>query len=135
MITTAVATFVRFAVTARHAVSDQQQGVFTALYTLKGAGALLPYEEEWFQEIERWFNANLASPSRMAWSSRPNAPKRAISWLKLSATEHVTRMRELVTLLEHKDVAVEEFRTDKPGYIVYEDDHQIAAIPFTTETF
>lgn len=44
-------------------------------------------------------------------------------------------MRELTVLLEHKDIAVEEFRTDKPGYIVYEDDYQVAAIPFTTETF
>ncbi|HZS57690.1 MAG TPA: hypothetical protein VFA43_00370 [Gemmatimonadaceae bacterium] len=43
-------------------------------------------------------------------------------------------MRQLVTLLEHKDVAVEELRTDKPGYIVYEDEHQVAAVPFS-ETF
>jgi hypothetical protein len=90
-----VATYIRFAVAARNEHSDQQQGVFQALYTLK----------------------------------------RAISWFKLSATEHVSRMRELVALLEHKDIAVEEFRTDKPGYIVYDDAHQVAAIPFTNETF
>jgi hypothetical protein len=130
-----VATFIRFAVAHRDTSSDQQQGVFTALYALKRAGALQPHEEEWFQEITRWFDENLARPSRLAWSSRPNAPERAITWLKLSATEHVSRMRELVALLEHKDIAVEEFRTDKPGYIVYEDEHQVAAIPFTNETF
>ena len=130
-----MATFIRFAVTTRDASSDQQQGVFTALYALEDARALLPHEEEWFQGIERWFDENLARPSRLAWSSRPNAPERAISWFKLSATEHVSRMRELVALLEHKDIAVEEFRTDKPGYIVYEDAHQVAAIPFTNETF
>jgi hypothetical protein len=130
-----VATFIRFAVAARNEHSDQQQGVFQALYTLKRAGALLPHEEDWFKEITRWFDENLERPSRLAWSSRPNAPERAITWLKLSATEHVSRMRELVALLEHKDIAVEEFRTDKPGYIVYEDAHQVAAIPFTNETF
>ena len=130
-----MATFVRFAVATRDDTSDQQQGIFTALYALEHAGALLPHEQQWFADIARWFNTNLARPRRLAWSSRPNAPKRAISWLKLSATEHVTRMRELVALLEHKDVAVEEFRTDKPGSIVYEDEHQVSAVPFTNETF
>lgn len=96
---------------------------------------MLPHESEWFASIERWFNANLTSPKRLAWSSRPNAPNRAISWFKLAAAEHIAHMRELVALLEHKDIAVEELRTDKPGYIVYEDEHQIAAIPFTNETF
>jgi hypothetical protein len=130
-----LATFIRFAVAARDEQSDQQQGVFTALYALVNAGALLPHEQEWFDGIERWFNANLTRPSRLAWSSRPNAPKRSISWLKVEAVEHVRRLRELVALLEHKDIAVDEFQTDKPGYIVYEDEHQITAIPFTNETF
>ena len=130
-----MATFIRFAVAARDDQSDQQQGVFTALYALDHAGALLPHEQRWFEETERWFNANLSRPNRLAWSSRPNAPQRAISWFKTSASEHVARMRELASLLEHKDIAVEEFRTDKPGYIVYEDAHQVAAIPFTNETF
>lgn len=53
--------------------------------------------------------------------------------MRMSATEHVSRMRE-VTLLEHKDLAVKELRTDRPGYIVYEDEHQVAAIPFGSET-
>lgn len=73
-------------------------------------------------------------PHEVEWFAR-TPPGRAISWLKLSATEHVAHMRQLVALLEHKDIAVEEFLTDKPGYIVYEDDHQVAAIPFTNETF
>jgi hypothetical protein len=130
-----VATFIRFAVVARDETSDQQTGIFTALYRLERAGELSPHESEWFAGIARWFNANLKRPDRLAWSSRPNAPERAISWLKLSATEHIARMRELAALLDYKDIAVEEFRTDKPGYIVYEDDHQVAAIPFTNETF
>jgi len=76
----------------------------------------------------------LKRPARLTWSGRPNATERAVTWLKMGAVEHVSRMRQLVTLLEHKDVAVEELRTDKPGYIVYEDEHQVAAVPFS-ETF
>lgn len=44
-------------------------------------------------------------------------------------------MRELVALLEHKAIVVEELRTDRPGYVVYEDEHRVAAVPFGAETF
>jgi hypothetical protein len=43
-------------------------------------------------------------------------------------------MRELVALLEHKSLAVEELRTERPGYLVYEDEYQVAAMPFEGET-
>jgi hypothetical protein len=127
--------YIRFVVSDRHDSSDQRRGVFSALYALERRGELAPYELEWFRAAEAWFNEHLRRPDRLAWSSRPNAPERAITWLKASATEHVSRMRELVALLEHKAIAVEELRTDRPGYVVYEDDHQVAAMPFKTETF
>jgi hypothetical protein len=127
--------YVRFVVPERDTRSDQKRGIFTALYALEREGQLAPYEVEWFRSIEEWFNDHLRRPDRLTWSSRPNAPQRAITWLKMSATEHVSRMRELVTILEHKDLPVEELHTDKPGYIVYEDDHQVAAVPFRAETF
>jgi len=127
--------YVRFVVTQRHDSSDQDRGVFSALYDLKRRGELAAYELEWFHVTEAWFNRHLLRPERLAWSSRPNAPERAISWLKLSAKDHVRRMRELVALLEHKDIPVRELRTERPGYVVYEDEHQVAAIPFENETF
>lgn len=58
-----------------------------------------------------------------------------VTWLNMSATEHVSRMRQLVTLLDQRDAAVEELRTTKPGYIVYEDEYQVAAVPFSKDTF
>jgi hypothetical protein len=127
--------FIRFVITEQDASSDQRTGIFTALYALDRRGELLAHERAWFEETEAWFNRHLRRPERLAWSSRPNAPERAITWLKVSATEHVSRMRDLVALLEHKDVAVDEVRTDKPGYVVYEDEHQVAAMPFGKETF
>lgn len=126
--------FVRFVVAERHEESDQPRGIFSALYTLEEAGELADYELVWFRQIERWFNRNLARPKRLAWSSRPNAPERAISWLKMSAKAHVRQMRQLMVLLEHKGIPVQELRTEKPGYILYEDRHQVAAIPFPNET-
>jgi hypothetical protein len=51
--------------------------------------------------------------------------------MKMSAKDHVARMRELVQLLRHKDISVDELRTEKPGYVVYEDEFQVTAIPFS----
>ena len=127
--------FIRFAISARHERSGQGTGIFSALYALERHGELAPYELEWFRAAETWFNEHLRRPDRLAWSSRPNAPKRAITWFKASATDHVTRMRELVALLEHKAIAVDEFHSERPGYIVYEDEHQVAAMPFENESF
>jgi hypothetical protein len=127
-------TYVRFVVARRDERSDQQLGIFSALYEMEKAGELADHELEWFVTIERWFDQNLKRPSRLTWSSRPNAPRRAITWLKMSAKEHVAGLRELASLLRHKDVEVEELRTEKPGYVVYEDDFQVAAVPFGAET-
>jgi|SRR3954449_8656437 hypothetical protein len=126
--------FVRFVVAERDDSSDQQRGIFQALYTLEKEGLLEPHELTWFRDIERWFNRYLERPNRLAWSTRPNAPERAILWLRMTANEHLRNLRQLVALLEHKGVPVEELRTEKPGYVVYEDAHQVAAIPFPNET-
>jgi hypothetical protein len=125
--------YIRFVVRQRNSKSDQPNGIFTALGQLENQGELADHELSWFREIESWFNEHLARPQRLAWSTRPNAPERAITWLKISAAGHVRRMRELASLLEHKDIPVQELRTDRPGYITYEDEHQVAAIPFTGE--
>lgn len=127
--------YIRFVVSERHEDSGRERGVFSALYALEDSGELAEYERAWLHEAERWFNKHLRSPDRLAWSSRPNAPERAISWFKASAVEHVSRMRELVALLEHRATVVTELRTERPGYIVYEDEHQVAAMPFERETF
>jgi hypothetical protein len=127
--------FVRFVTAERDERSGEQQGIFTALYRLESQGLLAPHETEWFRLAETWLNEHLRRPERLAWSSRPDAPERALTWLKLSAAEHVAKLRELAALLEHKDVPVKELRTDRPGYVVYEDEHQVAAIPFRGETF
>ena len=125
--------YIRFVTGQRNPQSDQPNGIFTELYQLEKNGQLAEHELAWFRELESWFNEHLPRPERLAWSARPNAPERAITWLKVSAAGHLRRMRELASLLEHKDIPVQELRTDRPGYIVYEDEHQVAAVPFTGE--
>lgn len=127
--------YVRFVTSAVDSRSGQKQGLFTALYGLERRGELAEYEIEWLVTLETWFGDNLPTPNRFSRSTKPEAARTAITWLKASATAHVTRMHELAALLEQKDVHVDEIRSEKPGYIVYEDEYQVAAVPFASETF
>ncbi len=43
----------------------------------------------------------------------------------------MTHIRYLVQLVTEHDIAVRELRTDKPGYLIYEDDSQVVAEPFS----
>ena len=119
--------FLRFAVHARHETSQRGQGLFTAIYELEKKGRLAEYEAAWFSEQERWFNKHLERPE-------PLKSPLAILWFKSTAFEHITRMRALAALVEHKDTVVEVIQTDRPGYVVYEDEYQVAAIPFGQDT-
>ena len=47
-----------------------------------------------------------------------------------SATDHIGLAREVVELLRQHDVVVETILTDRPGFLVFEDDFQILAEPF-----
>ena len=86
--------------------------------------------QDMFTEVEGWLNAHLERPTRLSSSKKPDAKKIAITWMQLSATEHVAKLRDLARILTEKGVPVEEVRTQKPGDVVYEDEHQVAAIPF-----
>ena len=121
--------FLRFAVHDRDEDSKREKGVFTALYGLADEHLLSDYEMSWFVEQETWFTKHLKRPQDL--KDQPTA----IAWFKDTATEHISRMRALCALLEHKDMAIAFFQTLKPGRIVYEDEHQVAAIPYVRDTF
>jgi hypothetical protein len=114
--------FLRFAVHARHKTSQRGRGLFSAIYDLEKNGRLAEYEAAWFSEQEQWFNENLERPE-------PLKSPLAILWFKSTALEHITRMRALAALVEHKDTVVDVIQSDRPGYVVYEDAYQVAAIP------
>jgi hypothetical protein len=53
-----------------------------------------------------------------------------VSWLKHTAAEHITKMRALTVILEENGYRVSQITTKRPGYVVFEDDHQLVAEPF-----
>jgi hypothetical protein len=124
--------FLRFVTAELDDESHQELGIFHAARKLRDSGSLSHAEESLLQEIRDWFNNNLEKPKRFTSAKPPYYRKRqnGISWFKDSAQEHIRRMREIMVLLGHNDVHVRMIKTTRPGYVLYEDEFQIVAVPF-----
>ncbi len=122
--------FVRFVVLLRDEDSQRLTGVFQAAYRLRDQGRLDNAEGRRFESLRRWFNEHLPVPVRFSRSRGRQAHRKAICWFKDDAVEHLGKIRELTALLERHGITTRRLWTDRPGYIVYEDDFQIAAVPF-----
>ena len=79
-------------------------------------------------ELREWFDAHLDRPRRFNRSRRPNRKKKAISWFKDSAREHIVRARKMAD--SAAGIRIREIRTNRSGYVVFEDDFQLVAEPF-----
>lgn len=122
--------FIRFVVPVRHADSHRPTGVFHAADELRRRDILADEECARLNGLLRWFNRRLRVPHRLSRSRRAHACGKAICWFKPDARLHVARVRELAALLERHGVTTDLIRTARPGYVVYEDDYQVAAVPF-----
>jgi len=122
--------FIRFVVRATDEDSLRLKGLFQACYDLRNQGQLADYEKTWFKETVRWFDKHLDAPARLSRSRRSGAHENAISWFRATASDHIAKIRELAALLEHHGVSTHMIQTERPGYVVHEDEFQIAAIPF-----
>ena len=122
--------YIRFVIAGTDQDSGRRQGLFQAVSDLEHEDVLLPHEQAQYDEISEWFRQNLKKPRSFSRSSRPHAKNVAISWFKDSAQEHISRMYTLVAILNTHGVHTEMLRTERPGYVVYEDPFQVAAEPF-----
>lgn len=123
--------FVRFVIHQNDPDSGRRQGLFQALTDLDHGGVLDSHQIELYDEVYDWFKTNLRKPRSFTRSSKPHAKKVALSWFRSTATAHIAKMRVLAHILDAHGVAVDVIRTARPGYIVYEDEYQIAAEPFS----
>jgi hypothetical protein len=129
--------FLRFVV---HEIDDDSQrelGIFQAIDRLRRRGVLSHYEEQQDDSIGKWFDKNLAKPTRFTASKAPFYRKKskAISWFKDTAHEHIAHVRTLVVILQNHGISVRMLTTDRVGYVVSEDEHQIVAEPFAGEKY
>lgn len=123
--------YVRFVVAGPSLSSGKRLGVIRAAWHYDDEGLFSHDESVELEGIFRWFNEHLPQPDRMSRTRNAgHKRKRALSWFKDSADAHLERVRRLTTLLEARGVAVEMITTERPGYVVYEDEFQVVAEPF-----
>jgi hypothetical protein len=127
------AVLVRFVLPSTNPDTGVQEGIFNAAYALRREGEMARRDREELDTLLRWFGDNLAVPTRFNKTKSKGYFRRntkGISWLKPSATEHVSRMHLVAGILKKHGRPVTMLKTLRPGYVVYEDEYQVVAEPF-----
>lgn len=118
--------YLRFVLADTDSRAGQRAGLFNAAYQLQENGALSPADQAEIDELLSWFAGHLQRPARFGRARFPHG----ISWIRADAHEHVKRLHLLAALLKRSDRPVEMLRTERPGFVVYEDSVQAIAEPF-----
>ena len=98
---------------------------------MRNCGELPSADHQTVSAIIDWLNDNLPKPEKFTRKRNDSHRRpRALSWIKDSAFEHLAKIRELAALVEARGIVVETIYTERPGYVVYEDEFQVVAEPF-----
>ena len=122
--------YVRFVIGRKDEDSHVEQGIFQAVARALEWGNITDPDEDELNELRWWFSDNLERPT----SFGRDKLRLGICWFKTGATEHISRIWEMVQILERNGIHIKKIRTDKPGYVVYEDEWQLVAEPFRKGT-
>ena len=125
--------YVRFVSDRVAADSNQTIGFFQQAYDLEQGDQISTADLRELRKLLGWFAKHLKTPSRFSRSSRSNSEPKAICWFKPTSVDHISKARRIIEILAIYGVDATMKTTTRPGYIVFEDDHQIAAVPFTRE--
>lgn len=98
-------------------------GVFHAASKLLDAEQLDPWAMQRTEEICDWFDQHLPVP-RLEPESR-----RAVFWFRSERSDMIQRLWELAILLREHGAYIELVCTTRPGWVRYEDEYQVAAVP------
>ena len=126
--------YLRFVVSSRDTDSGVAGGVFKRAYALRAAKEVAPDDRQSIKTVLAWFEKNLVTPTRFNRTRSKGYYRRrtkGIAWFRDTAQEHLSRMHDLKRILEAYGESVELIREDRIGYIVYEDQVQVVAEPFS----
>jgi hypothetical protein len=122
--------YVRFVIGRKDDDSHVEQGIFQAAAQAVEWQSIGGCDAEELNELTAWFSENLERPT----SFGRDTLRLGICWFKTDAAEHISRIWEMVRILERNGIYVKKIRTGKPGYVVYEDEWQVVAEPFRKGT-
>jgi hypothetical protein len=122
--------YIRFMVDLKDKDSNVGRGIFQAAALAVEWRNIGGADADELGEIQNWFGKNLNRPT----SFGRDKLRLGICWFKTDATEHIARIWEMVRILEQNGIYVKKIITDRPGYVVYEDEWQLVAEPFRKGT-
>jgi hypothetical protein len=122
--------YIRIVIGRKDEESHVEQGIFQAVAQAVEWQNITSSNADELNELRAWFNKNLEKPTLFG----RNKLRLGICWFKTGSTEHISRIWEMVHILERNGIYVKKIRTDKPGYVIYEDEWQLAAEPFRKGT-
>lgn len=126
--------YLRFTTQFINPYGELETGIFMALKYLRDDHSLTKDEDiSKLKELSGWFNRNLDKPTRFSkGTSKLNADV-SLSWFKDSAKEHIKKIQDLIEIAEQYDIVIDRIASKNPGYIVFEDEYQVSAVPFKTD--
>jgi hypothetical protein len=122
--------YIRFVVGHKDEDSHVEQGVFQAVARALEWEAITGADADELTTLRGWFSENLEKPT----SFGRGKFSLGICWFKAGASEHITRIWQMIRILERHGIYVKKVKTDKPGYLIYEDDWQVVAEAFRKGT-
>jgi hypothetical protein len=122
--------YIRFVIGREDEDSHVEQGIFQAAAQALEWQDITGSDADELNELRGWFSENLEKPT----SFGRDKLRLGICWFKTQSTEHISRIWEMVKILERHGIYVKKIRTDRPGYVIYEDEWQLVAEPFRKGT-
>lgn len=102
-------------------------GVFTVAEDLRAEGLLYAFEERYLEEVFAWFQEHLPCPPFRARLAAGQWSRDAVCWFRDDAGEPLSRIWNLVALIEEHGTPVRLVKHRRPGPIVYRDRYQVVA--------
>lgn len=112
---------------------NHREGIFCAAYELRDEPDIAPHTSEELERLLDWFGKNLKRPKRFNKTKSKGYYRRktiGLSWYKEDAADMIQKSFKLVQILSDNGFPIDIIRTDRVGYIIYEDVHQVVAEPF-----
>ena len=115
--------YLRFTTTIIDEDSGKPEGGFAAAHRLRDSGTLDSAEDARLRELLVWFNKNLPPP--------PDNfdARRAVFWFKSTSLECISRIWEMVHLLEAHGFHITVYKCRRLANCCYWDKFQVAAYP------
>ena len=118
--------YFRFCADYQSPYTNQPYGIFIAVWHLIRDKKVTENDASRYWETRTWFESNLPIPPYY----KDGNPEKAVTWFKESAMGGIiVKKLDIYQEIAGKyGTSIQLISSESPGTIIYEDDHQVAAI-------